>query len=53
MIGNQSKEAMETTVKLRHIKQSARKVRFILNEVRGMKVDTALEKLFISNKEHH
>ncbi len=50
MIGNQSKEAMETTVKLRHIKQSARKVRFILNEVRGMKVDTALEKLFISNK---
>ena len=50
MTGNQSKEAMETTVKLRHIKQSARKVRFILNEVRGMKVDTALEKLFISNK---
>ncbi len=50
VIGNQSKVAMETTVKLRHIKQSARKVRFILNEVRGMKVDTALEKLFISNK---
>ena len=50
MIGNQNKIAMETTVKLRHIKQSARKVRFILNEVRGMKVDTALEKLFISNK---
>ena len=41
---------METTVKLRHIKQSARKVRFIINEVRGIKVTTALEKLFISNK---
>ena len=41
---------METTVKLRHIKQSARKVRFIVNEVRGNKVTTALEKLFISNK---
>ena len=41
---------METTVKLRHIKQSARKVRFIVNEVRGIKVTTALEKLFISNK---
>ena len=41
---------METTVKLRHIKQSARKVRFIVNEVRGIKVTTALEKLYISNK---
>ena len=37
---------METTVKLRHIKQSARKVRFIVNEVRGIKVTTALEKLY-------
>ena len=41
---------METTVKLKHIKQSARKVRFIINEVRGAKVTTALEKLYISNK---
>ena len=41
---------METTVKLRHIKQSARKVRFIVNEVRGNKVNAALEKLYISNK---
>ena len=41
---------METTVKLRHIKQSARKVRFVLNDLRGKKVNSALEKLFISNK---
>ena len=41
---------METTVKLRHIKQSARKVRFVINELRGKKVNTALEKLFVSNK---
>jgi len=41
---------METTVKLRHIKQSARKVRFVLNELRGKKVTHALEKLYVSNK---
>ena len=34
---------METVVKLRHVKQSARKVRFVLNELRGKKVDFALE----------
>ena len=41
---------METTVKLRHLKQSARKVRFVLNELRGKKVNIALQKLSISNK---
>ena len=41
---------METVVKLRHVKQSARKVRFVLNELRGKKVDFALEKLYVSNK---
>ena len=41
---------METTVKLKHLKQSARKVRFILNELRGNKVNIALQKLSISNK---
>ncbi len=41
---------METIVKLRHVKQSARKVRFVLNELRGKKVDFALEKLYVSNK---
>ena len=41
---------METTVKLRHIKQSARKVRFVLNELRGKKVTYALEQLYVSNK---
>ena len=41
---------METTVKLRHLKQSARKIRFVLNDLRGKKVNFALQKLSISNK---
>ena len=41
---------METVVKLRHVKQSARKIRFVLNELRGKKVNFALEKLYVSNK---
>tara|TARA_B100000686_G_C16246522_1_gene692309 strand:+ start:182 stop:523 length:342 start_codon:yes stop_codon:yes gene_type:complete len=41
---------METVVKLKHVKQSARKVRFVLNELRGKKVSYALEKLYVSNK---
>ena len=41
---------METIVKLKHIKQSARKVRFVLNTLRGLKVDNALNKLLLSNK---
>ena len=41
---------METVVKLRHVKQSARKIRFVLNELRGKKVNFALEKLSVSNK---
>tara|TARA_B110000116_G_C16625390_1_gene485747 strand:+ start:390 stop:740 length:351 start_codon:yes stop_codon:yes gene_type:complete len=41
---------METTVKVRHIKQSASKVRFVLNDLRGKKVNSALEILYVSNK---
>ena len=41
---------METVVKLRHVKQSARKIRFVINELRGKKVNFALEKLYVSNK---
>ena len=41
---------METTVKLRHIRQSASKVRFVLKQVNGLKVEVALNKLMFSNK---
>jgi len=41
---------METTVKVKHLKQSARKIRFILNELRGKKVNNALDLLILSNK---
>ena len=39
-----------TTVKVKHVKQSARKVRFVLNELRGLVVTNALNQLTISNK---
>ena len=41
---------METTVKLRHIRQSASKVRFVLKQINGLKVSSALDKLMFSNK---
>tara|TARA_Y100000590_G_scaffold266111_1_gene298902 strand:- start:223 stop:567 length:345 start_codon:yes stop_codon:yes gene_type:complete len=41
---------METTVKVKFIKQSSKKVRFVLNEVRGSKVETALSLLDNLNK---
>ena len=41
---------METTVKLKYIKQSAKKIRFVLNDIRGSKVNTALNKLDKLNK---
>ena len=41
---------METTVKLKYIKQSAKKIRFVLNDVRGSKVTVALNKLDKLNK---
>jgi len=41
---------METTVKLKYIKQSAKKVRFVLNVIKGCKVDNALKKLDNLNK---
>ena len=41
---------METTVKLKYIKQSPKKVRFVLNSVRGANVGTAINKLEKLNK---
>tara|TARA_Y100000817_G_C16746940_1_gene495140 strand:- start:194 stop:535 length:342 start_codon:yes stop_codon:yes gene_type:complete len=41
---------METTVKVKHIKQSPTKVRFVLNEIKGMNVSRALNKLSNNNK---
>jgi len=41
---------MKTTVKLKYIRQSASKVRFVLKQVNGMKVTLALDKLAYSNK---
>ena len=41
---------METTVKLKYIKQSAKKVRFVLNMVKGSSVGNALNKLDNINK---
>ena len=41
---------METTIKLKYIKQSAKKVRFVLDMVKGSKVGSALNKLDNVNK---
>ncbi len=41
---------METTVKLKYIKQSPKKVRFVLNSIRNFNVDRALRSLDYSNK---
>jgi len=41
---------METTVKVKHIKQSPTKVRFVLNDIKGMGVNIALDKLSNNNK---
>tara|TARA_X000001036_G_C20549278_1_gene753688 strand:- start:732 stop:1085 length:354 start_codon:yes stop_codon:yes gene_type:complete len=41
---------METIVKLKYIKQSAKKIRFVLNDIRGAKVSRALNKLDKLNK---
>jgi large subunit ribosomal protein L22 len=41
---------MDAVAKARHIRQSARKVRQVLNEVRGKKVESALNKLHFSPK---
>ena len=41
---------METIVKLRYIKQSTKKIRFVLNNIKGAKVNTALNKLDKLNK---
>ena len=41
---------METTVKLKYMKQSSKKVRFVLNGIKGIKVNNALAKLDKLNK---
>ena len=41
---------METIVKVKYIKQSPKKIRFVLNEIRGEKVTSALNKLENLNK---
>ena len=41
---------METTVKLKHLKQSATKIRFVLKQINGMNVGLALNKLKHINK---
>ena len=41
---------METTVKVKYLKQSASKVRFVLKLVKDMQVDKALNKLNATNK---
>ena len=41
---------MKTTVKLKYIRQSAKKIRFVLDEIRGLQVPKALNKLDYFNK---
>ena len=41
---------METTVKMKYIKQSPSKVRFVLNEIKGTKISSAINKLKNNNK---
>ena len=41
---------MKTTVKLKYIRQSAKKIRFVLDGVRGLQVTKALNKLDHANK---
>ena len=41
---------METTVKIKHLKQSPTKIRFVLNELWGCKVIYAINILMKSNK---
>ncbi len=41
---------METIVKVKHLRQSSSKIRFVLKEVSGLKVSYALEKLQYTNK---
>ncbi len=41
---------MKTIVQVKHIKQSASKVRYILNTLRGSNVENAISKLSLSNK---
>ena len=41
---------MKTTVKLKYIRQSAKKIRFVLDGIRGLQVTKALNKLDHANK---
>ncbi len=50
MIGNYKVNIMETTVKVKHLKQSPTKIRFVLNEIKGTKINLAISKLQNNNK---
>ena len=41
---------METTVTVKHLKQSPTKIRFVLNELKGLNVNSAINKLSSNNK---
>ena len=41
---------MESTAKLKYIRQSPSKIRFVLKEVKGLKVGSAIDKLSNTNK---
>ena len=41
---------METIVKVKHLKQSPTKIRFVLNEIKGIKINLAISKLQNNNK---
>ena len=41
---------MEAIAKARHLRQSPKKMRFVLNTVRNLRVNDALEKLAFMNK---
>ena len=41
---------MKTTVKLKYVRQSAKKIRFVLDGIRGLQVTKALNKLDYANK---
>ena len=41
---------MQTTVKIKHLKQSPTKIRFVLKDIKGDNVEQAINKLNNNNK---
>ena len=41
---------MDSTAKLKYIRQSPSKIRFVLKEIKGLKVEAAINKLSVTNK---